>query len=168
MSSSIRLVAVALALLCGHAARAQDAEAAKKLQNTARPSAEAIQAFWTYYFHGKGQGPLLAEAKLCLEVAKDGPAKAECLREAPASGVKTGTPIYIWQAFVVPQGEGETTLSVQVKHGDTLRETKDLVIRGESVRSRHWTHVRLAKPGQWTFVLLRGGEPYRTLVVEAH
>lgn len=168
MFRSTRLVAAALcAFALGRAASAQDAEAVKRQQNSARPSAEAVQAFWSYYFHGKGQGPLLAEAKVCLEVGKEGAQKAECIRPAPAA-VKTGTPVYVWQAFVVPQGEGATTLSVQVKHNDVVRETKDLEVKGESVRSRHWTFVRLPKPGLWTFVLMRGGEPYRTLVVEAN
>lgn len=47
-------------------------------------------------------------------------------------------------------------LTVQLKQGNTVRETKDVKVKGESWRTRTWTGVRIAKPGEWTISVMRG------------
>ncbi len=132
-----------------------------------KPTPEAIRSFWSYYFKGKGNGPALAEAKLCLEVARDGEHKNECLTPVPAEGIKAGTPVILWQSYLLPSGELVEDLSVQVLQGDTVRETKDIKLRGDSIRTRNWTTVRIPKAGTWTLRLLRAGQELKSFTVKA-
>ena len=131
----------------------------------ARPSPEAVKATWDYYYGGQGQGPVLVEARLCLEVGREGAQKYECLKEVPADGVKAGTPVMLWQSYLLPQGEQVDDLVVQVKLGGTVRETKDVVLKGEGWRARQWTGVRFTKAGSWSVSVLRGEQVLRTLEV---
>src|SRR5690606_30302029 len=107
-----------------------------------KPTPEQIQAFWQYYFKGKGGGPALADAKLCLELVKDGDDRNECAKEAPADGVKVGTVVSVWQAYVVPQGGRFDGVFVQSKHGEQVRETRDVSFKTDSIRTRNWTSFR--------------------------
>ena len=132
----------------------------------ARPSPEAVKSTWDYFYRGQGQGPVLVELKLCLEVDKEGPNRFECTKEAPAGGVKAGTPVLVWQSYLVPQGDSADDLTVQVKQGATLRETRDVTLKGEGWRSRQWVGVRLTKPGAWSISVLRGDKVLRTLDVK--
>src|SRR5437660_6455532 len=95
----MRIAIAAVALLAPLAAFA-DAPAA-----AAAPSPEAVKSVWEFFEHGKGQGPILGDAKLCTEVGKSGDTKSECTTEVPADGVKAGTLVYVWQAYMVPQGD---------------------------------------------------------------
>ena len=45
---------------------------------------------------------------------------------------------------------------MQLKQGNTVRETKDVKVKGEAWRTRTWTGVRIAKPGEWTISVMRG------------
>lgn len=160
-------VAFGIAALSSGAALAQE-EGAAAPAPVEKPTPEAIRSFWQYYFKGQGNGPVLADAKLCLEVAKSGDNKFECTQEVPAGGVKAGTPIYVWQAYLLPQGEVADDLALQVKLGDTVRETKDIKLKGESIRTRQWVYVKLPKVGSWKLVLLRGDQELKTLAVQAN
>jgi hypothetical protein len=158
-------VAFGIAALSSGAALAQEEVAAAPVE---KPTPEAILSFWQYYFKGQGNGPVLADAKLCLEISKEGDTKNECAKEVPAEGVKAGTPIYVWQAYLLPQGEVVEDMALQVKLGDTVRETKDIKLKGESIRTRQWTYVKPAKAGTWKLVLLRGDQEVKTLTVQAN
>ena len=79
------------------------------------PSAAAVKSTWDYFYKGKGQGPVLVELKLCTEVGKDGPQRFECTQEVPAEGVKAGTPVMVWQSYLVPQGDVVDDITVQVR-----------------------------------------------------
>jgi hypothetical protein len=140
---------VCAALTLSPVALAQDEAPAATPAN--KPSADGVRDTWNYFYKGQGQGPVLVEAKLCTEVAKEGPNKFECIAELdPAGGVKAGTTVMLWQSYLVPQGDSIEDLSVQVKQGTTVRETKDVKVKGDGWRSRQWTGVRLNKPGSWT------------------
>jgi len=159
-------LAVALAVL-GSTALAQNANPVPPAASVEKPTPEAIRSFWAYYFKGQGGGPALADAKLCLEIGKEGDAKNECVKEVPAEGVKAGTTVYLWQAYLLPQGENVEDMSMQVKLGDTVRETKDIKLKGESIRTRNWTGARLPKAGTWNLVLMRGDQTISTYTVKA-
>ena len=163
MRTQLAVAAFAAAAL-GSTALAQDAAPAASVE---KPTPEAIRSFWAYYFKGQGSGPALADAKLCLEIGKEGDSKNECVKEVPAEGVKAGTTVYLWQAYLLPQGENVEDMSMQVKLGDTVRETKDIKLKGESIRTRNWTGVRLAKAGTWNLVLMRGDQTLNTYTVKA-
>ncbi|MBJ6760155.1 hypothetical protein JGU66_05235 [Myxococcaceae bacterium JPH2] len=139
------------------AAMAQDAAAPEAPKEQVKaPSADAVRDTWNYFYKGQGQGPILVEAKLCTEVAKEGPNKFECTAEVGAEGVKAGTSVMLWQSYLVPQGDSVEDLLVQVKQGNVVRETKDVKVKGDGWRARQWTGVRLNKPGAWTVNIMRG------------
>ena len=148
-------------------ALAQEAEPAAT--QVAKPNAEGVKGTWDYFYKGQGQGPILIEAKLCTEVAKEGANKFECTAEVdPAAGLKAGTTVMLWQAYLVPQGDTYEDLLVQVKQGTTVRETKDVKIKGEGWRARQWTGVRLNKPGSWTVSVMRGDETLKEIQVKVN
>jgi hypothetical protein len=134
-----------------------------------KPSADAVRDTWNYFYKAQGQGPILIEAKLCTEVPKDGPNKFECTAELdPNASVKAGTTVKVWQTYLVPQGDSIEDLAVQVKQGNTVRETRDVKIKGEGWRSRWWTDVRLSKPGNWTVSIMRGDQTLKELQVKVN
>lgn len=127
------------------------------------PSPDAVQHVWDYFYKGQGQGPLLVEAKLCLEVAKEGPQRFECTALVPPEGVKAHSNVVVWQSHLVPQGEIVEDLVVQVKQGNTVRETKDVKLKGEGWRARSWVNVRVGKAGDWSVQLMRQDKVLKTL-----
>ncbi|NPD23102.1 hypothetical protein [Corallococcus exiguus] len=129
------------------------------------PSADAIRETWNYFYKGQGQGPVLVEAKLCTDVAKDGPNKYECTAEVGPEGVKANTNVMLWQSYLVPQGDSIDDITVQVKQGTTVRETKDVKVKGEGWRARQWTGVRLPKAGNWTVAVMRGDQVLKEVSV---
>jgi hypothetical protein len=152
-------------------ALAQDAEpaAAPTGAPVAKPGAEGVKGTWDYFYRGQGQGPILVEAKLCTEVAKEGANKFECTAEVnPADGVKANTSVMLWQAYLVPQGDTYEDIQVQVKQGATVRETKDVKIKGDGWRARQWTGVRLNKPGSWTVSVIRGDQTLKEIQVKVN
>jgi nucleoid-associated protein YgaU len=130
------------------------------------PSPEAVNAVWDFWFRGQGGGVVLADARLCLEVARDGADRFACAREVDAAGVPAQTNVYAWQAYLVPQGDQVEDITVQLYLGDTLRETKDVQVKGDGIRARNWTALRFAKPGAWRVVIRRGDTVLRTLPVK--
>jgi hypothetical protein len=130
------------------------------------PSADAVRDTWNYFYKGQGQGLVLVEAKLCTEVAKDGPNKFECTTEVAPEGVKAGTSVMLWQSYLVPQGDSVEDLLVQVKQGTVVRETKDVKVKGEGWRARQWTGVRLNKPGAWSISIMRGDQVLKEVQVK--
>ncbi|MFP2925867.1 hypothetical protein ACLESO_11745 [Pyxidicoccus sp. 3LG] len=150
-------------------AMAQDAAAEAPAKEPAKmPSADSVRDTWNYFYKGQGQGPVLVDAKLCTEVAKDGPNKFECVTEVGAEGLKAGTTVMLWQAYLVPQGDSVEDIMVQTKQGNTVRETKDVKVKGEGWRARQWTGVRLNKPGAWTVTVMRGDQVLKELQVKVN
>src|SRR5688572_14557289 len=160
---------VGFGMFVSGAALAQEGEAAASAPTTPveKPSADAVKSFWSYYFKGQGQGVVLADVKLCLEVAKDGDNKSECVKEVPAEGVKAGTVVSVWQAYLLPKDDKVEDITVQLKLGDQIRETKDVKVSGASIRTRTWTGFRIPKAGEWTLDITRGGETLKSLKVTA-
>lgn len=134
----------------------------------AAPTPEAVKSVWEFQRKGQGSGLVLADSRLCLELQKDGPDKNECATAVPAEGVKAGTTINVWQAYLIPNGDTIEDLTVQVKQGDTVRETKDIKpIKGEGWRTRTWTGVTIKKPGSWTLSIMRGDKVLASHTVKA-
>ncbi|MFP2962962.1 hypothetical protein ACLEPN_35630 [Myxococcus sp. 1LA] len=145
-------------------AMAQDAE--PPAAPVKAPDADAVRDTWNFFYKGQGQGPVLVEAKVCTEVAKEGPNKYECTAEVGPEGVKSGTSVMLWQAYLVPQGDAVEDIMVQTKQGTVVRETKDVKIKGEGWRARQWTGLRLNKPGTWTVSVLRGDQVLKEIQVK--
>jgi hypothetical protein len=163
---------VCAALTLSSLALAQDAAteaAAAPSTPVNKPTAEAVKDTWNYYLKGQGNGPILVEAKLCTEVAKEGPNKFDCTVEVdPVAGIKSGTTVMLWQAYLVPQGDAIEDLMVQTKQGNTVRATKDVKVKGDGWRARQWTGVSLNKPGNWTVSVLRGDQVLKEIQVKVN
>ena len=168
MAGNLKKLAVCAVVAFGGVAVAQDAvhEASPAQEPVKVPSGDAVKSTWDYFYKGQGQGPVLVEAKLCTEVAKEGPNKFECVTEVSADGVKANTSVMVWQSYLVPQGDSIEDLMVQVKQGNVVRETKDVKVKGEGWRARQWTGVRLSKPGEWTVSIMRGDQELKSIKVK--
>ncbi|MDY7225867.1 hypothetical protein [Hyalangium rubrum] len=171
MKKMLTRSAVFAALTLSSVALAQEAEqaAAPTGAPVTKPTADGVKNTWDYFYRGQGQGPVLIEAKLCTEVGKEGANKYECTAEVDmAAGVKSGTSVMLWQAYLVPQGDSYEDIMVQVKQGNTVRETKDVKVKGDGWRARQWTGVRLNKPGSWTVSVMRGDQTLKELQVKVN
>ncbi len=166
MAGNLKKLAMCAVVAFGGVAMAQDEAAAPAREPVKAPSADAVKSTWDYFYKGQTQGPVLVEAKLCTEVAKEGPNKFECATEVPAEGVKANTTVMVWQSYLVPQGDTVDDIMVQTKLGNVVRETKDVKIKGEGWRARQWTGVRLNKAGDWTVNIMRGDQVLKTISVK--
>ena len=164
MAGNLKKLAMCAVVAFGGVAMAQDA--APAAEPVKAPSGDAVKSTWDYFYKAQGQGPVLVEAKLCTEVAKDGPNKFECTVEASPDGVKAGSNVMLWQSYLVPQGDSIEDLMVQVKQGNVVRETKDVKVKGEGWRARQWTGVRLNKAGDWTVTIMRGEQELKSIKVK--
>ena len=168
MAGNLKKLAMCAVVAFGGVAMAQDEAAAPAHEPVKVPSADAVKSTWEYFYKGQGQGPVLVDAKLCTEVAKDGPNKFECTAEVAPEGVKANTTVMVWQSYLVPQGDTVEDLMVQTKLGNVVRETKDVKIKGEGWRSRQWTGVNLNKPGNWTISVIRGDQTLKEIQVKVN
>jgi hypothetical protein len=167
MAGNLKKLAMCAVVAFGGVAMAQDAApAAPAAEPVKAPSGDAVKSTWDYFYKAQGQGPVLVEAKLCTEVAKDGPNKFECTAEVAPEGVKANTTVMVWQSYLVPQGDTVEDLMVQTKLGNVVRETKDVKVKGEGWRARQWTGVRLNKAGDWTVNIMRGDQVLKTISVK--
>lgn len=163
-------LAATFALAVAGAAYAADPEppAEASAGPVEKPSPEAVRAFWSFYFFGKGQGLVLADAKLCTDVVKEGPNKFDCAKEVSAAeGVKAPQVITVWQAYLLPKDDSIEDITIQLKLGDQIRETKDVKVDGKSIRSRQWTGLRIPKAGKWTITIMRGSEMLKSMELTA-
>lgn len=152
--------------LAQNAAPSATPPAAPTATPVAKPSADAVRDTVNYFYKGQGQGPVLIDAKLCTDVPATGANTFECVGEMdPAAGVKANSSVKVWQAYLVPQNDVIDDLAVQVKQGNTVRETKDIKIK-EGFRSRVWSSVKLNKPGAWTITIMRGDQVLKEIPVK--
>ncbi|MCI0669015.1 MAG: hypothetical protein L0Y64_01000 [Myxococcaceae bacterium] len=163
---SPRSVLLSMLLLAAPGLAQEGAKAPPEATRVKPPSPEAVTAFWDFWFRGQGGGVVLADAKLCLEVARDGQDRNQCARELPAEGVPTNTVVFAWQAYLVPQGDTIDDITVQLFHGETLRETRDVKLKGDGIRARNWTGLRLTRSGAWRVVIRRGDTVLRSMDVK--
>lgn len=124
------------------------------------PTADEVRRVFDYYMNGAGPGggPLLVDAKLCLKMdtVKSSPTVNTCIE--PVTGpVKKGSVVSYWTQWMVPKGGKYEDVQIQILHEGQVRETKDVSALTENWRSRTWKGANLAKPGKWTFKLIRGG-----------
>lgn len=132
------------------------------------PSQAQIKAVWDYFLTAKGQGPILGDARACLEIPKEGEQRFECAKEVGPEGVKAGTDVMVWQAWLVPQGDTVEDVTLRISLNGTIRETKDVSkLKGEGIRTRTWSGAKLGKPGTWKLELMRGDKVFKEIVVKA-
>lgn len=137
------ICALAVSSLCGPlAAIAQD-----------KPTPQEARKVINYYFHGKGQGVVPMEFKLCKEISLKGETKNECVSEIPNKKVAKGEEAYLWMNFLVPAGE-ESKILVQYSRKDVVRDTSNVSLGG-ATRFRTWKKIPTTTPGNWKVSLVQ-------------
>ena len=117
------------------------------------PSVETIRKVWTYYYHAKGQRPVLVDLVLCLE---DQSAEAEECPRPARSPVPVGTTVFAWTSWLVPAGETPAELSGLLSHKKKEIARTPLSISGANVRARAVVRAVLDKPGVWEIAIKQG------------
>jgi len=135
-----------------------------------KPSPQEARRFLDFYYNGQGQGVVLAEAKICSDVPREGERQFECVGEVAPNAVRTGTDYYLRMVYVVPRGVEDETILVQYNHQDVTRAVDEVTVSG-SIRYRTWTQFNLSQAGTWQFQIMRDAgaevEELRTLDVQA-
>lgn len=167
MAGNLKKLAMCAVVAFGGVAMAQDAapEAAPAQAPVKAPSADAVKSTWEYFYRGQGQGPVLVDAKLCTKVdtEKDSPTQFECVAELDPENIKANSTVYVWQTYLIPQGDLIEDLMVQFKQGNTVRETKDVKpAKSTGWRTRQWVTARVGKAGDWSINILRGDQVLKT------
>lgn len=115
---------------------------------SAKPSQEEVKKVVDYYFHGKGMGPVLLDAKFCRDIQREGDEKSECAGDLSAQAIKKGESVYVWMAYMVPQGDEAQNIIVQFENGGVTRMVKNQQVTGQ-LRFRTWLKVTFDKVGPW-------------------
>jgi hypothetical protein len=134
------------------------------------PAADAVKAVWDFQANGQGKGIVLGDSWLCLEVQTKGDNVGQCVegKGIPSEGVKAGGTVNLVQAYLIPKGDQPENVTVQVKIGETVRETKDVKMpKGAFNRHLTWTGVTLKKPGAYTLTVMNGDAAMKSLTVTA-
>ena len=118
-----------------------------------KPTADAAKAFLDFYYTGQGQGVVLADAKVCTEVSREGDNRYECVDTVDLNALQAGETYNLWMLFVVPEGDTYEDILVQFNQGGLTRQTKEVSVSG-SLRYRTWKSLRLTKVGDWTIKVL--------------
>ncbi len=113
-----------------------------------KPAPEEVKRVLDYYYHGKGLGPVLLEAKVCRDVQREGDEKNECAGDISAEVIKKGESLYLWMAYIVPSGDEPQNVIVQFENGGVTRMVKNLQVTGQ-LRYRTWLKVTFDKAGSW-------------------
>ena len=133
----------------------------------AQPAPEQIKAVWDYHLKGQGKGPILVDAILCKTVEqKAADTKFECA-EPLGESVPKDTLVNVWLAFLLPKGDAVESVVVQAVLDGQVRETKDLKLKGETIRTRTWTAFSLRKAGNWEFRVMDKDKVLKTLSIKS-
>lgn len=133
-----------------------------------KPAPDEVRRVIDYYLHGKGTGPVLMETKLCRDIKRDGVDKNECLGDITAQPLKKGESVYLWMAYMVPEGEETQSIVVLFEKGGVTRSVESLQVSSQ-LRNRSWLKMSLDKVGPWKLKVVRdtgvGSESLGTLDV---
>lgn len=145
-------------------AEAKQAEPA----DNGKPAPDEVKRVLNYYFHGKGSGPVLMEAKLCRDIKREGADKNECAGDVTTQALKKGESVYLWMAYMVPEGEETQNIVVLFDKGGVTRNVESLQVSSQ-LRNRAWLKMSLDKVGPWKLRVVRdtgaGSESLGTLDV---
>ena len=103
-----------------------------QLMISAVPTPEAARQFIDYYLNGQNESILLADMKICRDVAEN-----ECVDNVEPDMLEQGTSYMIWCLFVVPGTDREENLIIQFNHNGITRMTRELTV-SSSIRWRTW------------------------------
>jgi hypothetical protein len=134
----------------------------------AAPTPEQVKEVFDHFWAGQGKGAILADAVLCKNVQqnKKDPKFLECIEPA-GEAVSKGDSLHVYVTFLIPNGDKIESVTVQAVHEGQVRETHDLALKGDFIRTRTWTTFKVSKPGKWEFRVQDGDKTLKTLSVNA-
>lgn len=118
------------------------------LASDAKPTPEEVKKVLDFYYHGKGMGTVLIESKVCRDVQREGDEKSECAGDITGQTVKKGDSVYLWMAFMSPNGEEAQNVIVQFEVNGVTRSVKNVQVVGQ-LRHRTWLKTTFDKVGTW-------------------
>lgn len=118
-----------------------------------KPTPEEVKKVLDFYYHGKGMGAVLVEAKICRDVQRDGDEKNECAGDVSGQTIKKGDSVYLWMAFMAPNGEEAQNIIVQYEVNGVTRSVKNATVTG-GLRSRTWLKTTFDKVGTWKIKII--------------
>jgi hypothetical protein len=114
----------------------------------AKPSSETVNETLDFYYNGQGQGAVMFDFKICEKVETTGYNKNNCAQEKDLNDVKVGDEVYVWMAYLVPQGDKVDNILVQSSLNGLTRESHSVSVSG-SIRYRTWKLFKFTRPGEW-------------------
>ncbi len=118
-----------------------------------KPSPKEVSRVINYYHNGVGDGAILMESKLCLDINKEDPNKNEGGQIVPDNKVNQGEAVYIWMNFLVPAGD-EAAVLIGYTRGKITRNTQHISLPG-TTRFRTWKKIPTNQAGSWKINILQ-------------
>ena len=109
-----------------------------------KPSSEAAKSFLDFYYSGQGKGVVMADLQVCTDVVE-----AKCVETVDPSLLQAGMKYKIWMAFVVPEGDEVTSLSLQFSKDGQPQYTRDITSVKGSIRYRTWKNFNPTDAAIW-------------------
>ncbi len=118
-----------------------------------KPSSKEAAKVINYYHNGVGNGAILMECKLCVDVNSEEPDKNECGQVITNNKVNQGDEVFIWMNFLVPAGD-EAAVLVGYTRNNVTRNTQHITLPG-ATRFRTWKRIPTNQVGEWTVNILQ-------------
>jgi len=122
---------------------------APALMAAAKPSADEVNKILEFYDNGYQLGPVIAEAKLCNDVSREGDEKNNCSSVIDGNSLSVNQNAYVWLKMIVPKGVSREKLIVQFNYNDVTRKVREVNVNA-GFRFRTWTKFALDREGSWT------------------
>ena len=119
-----------------------------------KPSPDETRKVIDYYYHGKGNGAVLMDMRICGKIGlEEGVDKNECLDSINPSQVELGRELHLWMNFLVPLNDSADIIVAFSRKGK-VRRTVTIKLAG-ATRYRTWKRIPTNKTGQWTLSILQ-------------
>lgn len=126
-----------------------------------KPTSEEAKKFLDFYYHGKGNGVVLVDMKICSSIGEDAENMNECAEEIMPDALKKGNAYYVWMVFLVPNGDEVDGIEIRFNRLGETRTTKETGVVG-SIRYRTWRRFVPQSEGKWEIVVVHQGETLGT------
>jgi len=126
-----------------------------------KPTPEEAKKFLDFYYHGKGNGVVLADLKICSSIGEDAENMNECAEEIMPDALKKGNAYYVWMVFLVPNGDEVDGIEIRFNRLGETRTIKETSVVG-SIRYRTWRRFVPQSEGKWEIVVVHQEETLGT------
>lgn len=139
-------------LLCSGSASAQETTEAP-----GKPSADEAARVIDFFYHGQGQGVVLASARICGDVPTTGENRFTCVGPVATNALVRGTTYNLHMMYLVPEGDRVDDIQVEYVFDGEAIKTDTVDVEG-SLRYRTWTAFTPRESGDGAIRISQGGE----------